>query len=51
MKQVKWPLLLLIGGVLLASCKNTGAQRSLESLDALVPSVERLLDSIQNLSD
>nr|WP_314678810.1 hydrolase [uncultured Capnocytophaga sp.] len=51
MKQVKWPLLLLIGGVLLASCKNKGAQPSLESQGAPVLSVEHLQDSIQKLSD
>ena len=51
MKQVKWSLLLLIGGVLLASCKNKGAQPSLESQGASVLSVEHLQDSIQKLSD
>ena len=46
MKQLKWPLLFLFGGVLLASCKNKGEkQPSMQTTPAL--SVERLQDSIQ----
>ena len=50
MKQLKWPLLFLFGGILLASCKNKGEkQPSMQTTPAL--SVDHLQDSIQKLTD